>query len=118
MKCTDGGEQPQAHTPTLVTRATVVSCVAAGFNQDTIAKYLQISLPTLFKHYRSELDNTLVDKTIRLSDSLYKDAIDGCKESRKFWLQCRAKWAISKPPEEKEKDEKMISVLEKLADKL
>lgn len=118
MKCTDGGEQPNEHTPTQRTRALVESFVTAGFMQEQMATYLRISLPTLTKHYRKELDETLMDRTIALSDSLYMDALNGDKQAREFWLKYRAKWAPGKAPEEKEKDEKIMSVLEKLVDKL
>lgn len=118
LKCTTGGEQPHAHKPDAKSRAKVEGFVMAGFNQDTIANYFQISIPTLYKHYRKELDETMLDKTMVLSNALFKDALDGDKQAREFWLKHRAKWSPGKPVEDKEKDDKMGALLEKLVDKL
>ena len=46
-----------AHAPTKLDRDTVKVMVAGGITQADIARSRGISLPTLRKHYRAELDN-------------------------------------------------------------
>ncbi len=117
-KCTDGGIQPNAHIPTAKTRAKVEGFVCACFTQEQIATYLDISIPTLHKHYRKELDETYMNKTMALSNAVYKDALSGDKGQREFWLRTVGKWANAKPKDEKERDEKILTLLEQLANKL
>ncbi len=117
-KCTDGGEQPNQHRPTVKTRSKVEGFVCAGFTQVQIATYLDISVDTLVKYYRTELDQTHMDKTMTLANAVFKDALDGDKGQREFWLRTMGKWANAKPKEEKERDEKILTLLEQLATKL
>lgn len=53
------GNEP--HEPTGETRARVRQWAVAGFRQSIIARRLQITEPTLRKHYRLELDFALMD---------------------------------------------------------
>ena len=84
------GCHPDTHRPTLKTRARVESCVMCGFSQERISRYMGFSVETLVKYYRKELDETVVDKTIVLADALYRDALKGCKASRKMILEAHA----------------------------
>lgn len=117
-KCTDGGEQPNQHRPTIKTRSKVEGFICAGFTYEQIATYLDISINTLKKHYKKELDETLMNKTMELTNNVYKDAIKGDKGQREFWLRTLGKLANAKPKEEKERDEKILTLLEKLAENL
>jgi len=116
-KCTDGGIQPRQHIPTAKTRGKVEGFVCAGFTQEQIAKYLDISVDTLYKYYKQELDKTHMDKTAVLTDSVYKDALSGDKGQRELWLRTIGKLSNAKPREEKERDEKILTLLEQLANK-
>jgi len=117
-KCTDGGYQPNEHRPTIKTKSKVEGFVCAGFNQQQIATYLDISVDTLYKHYKKELTETHMNKTMTLSNAVFKDALSGDKQQREFWLRTQGKWANAKPREEKERDEKILTLLEQLAQKL
>ena len=117
-KCTDGGEQPNAHRPTLKIRAKVEGFVCCGFTQEQIAHYLDISVNTLKKYYLKELTETWMDKTMYLTNAVYKDAVKGDKGQREFWLRTLGKLANAKPKDEKERDEKILTLLEQLANKL
>ena len=106
------------HEPTLLTRAKVEGFSCAGYTQTQIANYLQIDDKTLRKHYRHELDCAKMDKTMALSDNLYMDALNGDKDDRQFWLKTQGRWSYAKPKEEVEHDAQMLTVLEKLTDKI
>ncbi len=48
------------HLPTEVTRGLVKGCVACGVSQEGICSLLGgVALPTLYKHYREELDTMI-----------------------------------------------------------
>lgn len=117
-KCTDGGYQPNEHRPTVKTRSKVEGFLCAGFTHEQIATYLDICVNTLKKHYGKELKETWMDKTMFLTDSVYKDAVQGDKGQREFWLRTIGKLSNAKPREEKERDEKILTLLEELANKL
>jgi plasmid maintenance system antidote protein VapI len=104
------------HEPTDILRGKVIGFSCAGFTQAQIADYLEIDDNTLRKHYRYELDHAKMDKTAALANSLYRDALEGDKDDRQFWLKCQAKWSYAKP----EEDKKTVTdtLLEKLIDKL
>ena len=109
------GGEPE-HEPTIETRAKVVAFSCAGFNQAMIANYLDIDDKTLRRHYRDELDKAKMEKTIILSESLFRDAQNGNEQAREFWLKCQARWAYAKPDEDKKSVTEAL--LEKLIDKL
>jgi hypothetical protein len=117
-RCNDGGEQPTQHRPTAKSKAMVEGFILAGFTQSQIASYLDIAINTLKKHYSKELSETYMNKTMALSNAVYRDALKGDKQQREFWLRTRGKWANAKPAEEKERDEKILTLLEQLAQKL
>lgn len=109
--------QKHEHVPTLKKRALVIDFVCLGFTQLAISKYFNISIDTLAKHYRNELDNGHLHRTAKLGRNLYLDALGGCKSSREFWLKTQGKQAFAKTIEEREKDDKVMSLLEILAAK-
>jgi hypothetical protein len=80
------------HVPTKIDRDTVVVMVAAGVQQDDIAKARGISTKTLRKHYRPELDTgqTTID-TIVVSEHL-KRIKAGDFPAIKWWEQARMNW--------------------------
>lgn len=90
------------HIPTLRSRGRVIEFVCAGFTQDSIALYLEISPDTLRKHYAPELDKSVMMRTSKLARNVYLDAVGGCKASRSFWLTHKGGWYAAKAPEKKE----------------
>ena len=114
VKCLDGGIQPNAHVPTQQTRLKVEALVSAGFTHEQICKNIGVTEKTLTKHYKYELENTMADRTVVLTESVYKDALKGDKQSRELWLRCRAIWANAKSKEDREREEKTVSLLEQL----
>lgn len=74
------------HRPTLQSRAKVIDFTCTGFKRIDIADYLDIDEDTLAKHYKRELAHGKMVRTGKLGRNLYLDAINGCKDSRKFWL--------------------------------
>lgn len=66
-----------------------------GIPEDDIALSLDISAPTLRKHYRRELDLGHVKANSAVAQSLYKKALaDGASSvtAAIFWLKTRAGW--------------------------
>lgn len=106
------------HVPTVESRAKVLGFACAGFTQERIANYFDIAVNTLRKHYKYELEDAKLDRTMQLGDNLFKDALEGDKQSREFWLKCQGGWSYAKSQEDKDKDDKQITLMEKLIDKL
>ena len=105
------------HVPTLLSRAKVEAFSCAGFSHEMIANYLRIDDKTLRKHYRSELDESKMDKIAGLSTNAYRMAMEGNEKMLEFVLKTQGKWAAAKPPED-DKPTKTDALLEKLIDKL
>lgn len=105
------------HKPTELTRERVMRLYSAGVPQERIAEHLDIDATTLRRHYRAELDATVDEMTAQLGSNLFQDALQGDKQSREFWLKCRAKWSHAKPPED-DKKSTTDTLLEKLIEKL
>ena len=114
----DGGYQPNQHRSTPETRLIVKELYAAGIQKARIAKRLGVSDDTLVKHYEKELDDSLENLINGLAKSLYQRAIDGDEKAAEFWLKCRAKWAAAKSDEDAFKDNRQLTLMEKLIDKL
>lgn len=84
-----------SHKPTDATRKQVESMAGYGIPEDDIALSLDISAPTLRKHYRRELDLGHVKANSAVAQSLYKKALaDGASSvtAAIFWLKTRAGW--------------------------
>ena len=72
----------------------VEALASAGFNQGSIADYLQMDTKTLRKHYRRELDIAIMDKTILVAERLLEMALDPHNKSATpliFWLKCQSR---------------------------
>lgn len=106
------GFNPLEHVPTEITRKVVSELYAAGISMERIADRFDICVNTLKKHYRSELDENLENMIGGMVKNLYQDALSGDKKDRELWLKTRGKLAFAKAAEEKEREDKMISLLE------
>jgi hypothetical protein len=78
--------------PTEEQRRQVKALAAFGNKQEEIASLVGISMRTLRKYFRQELDRGAVEANTQVSQSLYKLALDGNVAAAIFWLKCRAKW--------------------------
>ena len=108
------GKKNQPHVPNDKTRAEVGALTSFGNTQEQIADHLGISVDTLAKHYRDELDNSVVRANAKVAAKLFRKATEGDDLSAMiFWLKTRGKW--------REKDEEGTTnkkLVEMLIDKL
>jgi hypothetical protein len=89
------GKKPNTglpHKPTDETRHIVRSHAIVGTPQENICTILGISLPTLHKHYREELDTARDKANAAIGGALYTKAMSGDTASMIFWLKTRARW--------------------------
>lgn len=81
------------HEPTDETRLIVSNLSAFGIRQEAIAKKIGISVPTLLKNYRDELDHGLDNANAQVANTLFQMATSGQHPAATFfWLKTRAKW--------------------------
>lgn len=81
------------HYPTSETRAEVAALVSFGITQDKIALHLEISIDTLDRHYRKELDTAVTNANAKVASRLFAKATDGDDLTAMiFWLKTRARW--------------------------
>jgi hypothetical protein len=59
------------YVPTNAQRALVESASGFGITQDDIAAQLKISLPTLRKHFRDELDNGAFKANMKVGSNMF-----------------------------------------------
>jgi len=102
------------HEPTEKTRAEVGALTSFGNTQEQIAEHLGVSVETLDKYYRDELDNSVVRANAKVAAKLFRKATEGDDLSAMiFWLKTRAKWREQDP--EVTSNRKLV---EKLIDRL
>ena len=108
------GKKNQEHIPTDKNRAEVFALTSFGNTQEEIALHLTISVDTLVKYYRDELDNAVIRANAKVAAKLFRKATEGDDLSAMiFWLKTRAKWR------EKEDDQTPASkMFQMLIDKL
>jgi len=80
------------HKPTDAMRKLVRDHAIVGTPQENICAILGISLPTLHKHYRHELDTSRDTANAAIGGALYTKAMSGDTASMIFWLKTRARW--------------------------
>lgn len=80
------------HEPDDKSRQTVSMMTAIGIQQTEIAQFLAISVPTLHKHYRREMDTGLVRANTTIAGRLFAAAEKGNTTAQIFWLKTRAGW--------------------------
>ena len=83
----------KSHEPTVETRSNVKALASVGTTQEHIAIYLDIDVKTLRKHYRRELDTSLIIANSNVAKSLYKNANDGNVTAQIFWLKTKGGWS-------------------------
>lgn len=82
----------QPHKPTDKTRDLVRQHAIVGTRQESICAILGISVPTLLKHYRQELDNARDEANAAVGGALFNKAMSGDTTAMIFWLKTRARW--------------------------
>ena len=80
------------HQPDAASRRLVEHHAAIGTPHQSIAKLLQLSLNTLKKHYREELDLGLARANAVVSGKLFTEAKRGNITAAIFWMKTRGGW--------------------------
>lgn len=99
------GGRPE-HEPTEANRTTVNKMTAYGIDQETIAKCIGITRPTLHKHYRNELDKSKAECIVEVADRLISKIRADDGPSIMFYLKTQAGWREKDKDTEAEKAEK------------
>jgi hypothetical protein len=81
-----------SHRPTADTRRLVEQHAAVGTLHKQIAKLLGLSLNTLKKHYREELDLGLARANAVVASTLFAQAKAGNITAAIFWMKTRGGW--------------------------
>ena len=77
------------HAPTEQDRGLVTTMVAYGIPQREVAAVVGVSINTLRKHYKNEIDTAGARATTRIAETLYRRALDGSIRACTFWLERR-----------------------------
>ena len=92
-----------AHLPTSETRRQVEALASCGTQYELIARVLDISVPTLTKHYADVLEVAAAKANAMIAQSLYRRALSndkGAIAAAIFWLKSRAGWRDHGPVDE------------------
>jgi transposase len=73
-------------------RQQVTVYVAVGISQEQIALLLGISIDTVQRHFRTELDNGAPLANAKVAGKLFNEAMQGNVTCMIFWLKTRAGW--------------------------
>ena len=83
----------KAYEPTDKDRLFVQTCASLGIAQARIAKLVGISIPTLEKYYREELDTAADRADAEVFNTLYRMATSGKEPAATiFWMKVRRQW--------------------------
>jgi hypothetical protein len=91
----------RAHQPTPEQRKTVEAMAGYGIPHEEIGRVVGVSVPTLHKCYRQELDNGHTKANAAVAQNLFKIATGPGREAVTaaiFWLKVRAGWHEYSPP--------------------
>lgn len=84
---------PVGHVPTAELREKVRLWSMVGTKQEVIAAELGITVDTLAKHYREELDEATARGVANVATNLYTKAMSGDVTSMIFYLKTRGRWS-------------------------
>jgi hypothetical protein len=83
-------------------RKTVETMASHGIPAMDIARVLDISVPTMYVHYKNELETGHIKANSMVAQSLYQKALgngNGAVAACIFWLKVRAGWVEPRPEE-------------------
>ena len=87
-------------------RALVVRLVAAGANEETVAKVLECSVKTLHRHFTDELRQGVSETTARIGFRVIQAAEAGDLRAAELYLRTKGRWseriAVDFEPEDAE----------------
>ena len=108
-----------AHKVTDVNKIKVSSLKSFGHKHEEIARFLQISVDTLERHYREELDNALIVANSEVASILYKKAVkDEDLTAIIFWLKTRARWRTEDTKQSLESNDELNKEIKALRESL
>lgn len=82
----------KSHDPTDIQRREVSAYAAVGTPHHSIAKLVGLSIKTLLKHYRDELDTGKARANAQVGKTLFQQAIGGNTTAAIFWMKAQAGW--------------------------
>lgn len=82
-----------AHVPTPESRKQVAAMISFGIPQEEVCKVIGVSVKTLYKYYREEIDTAAAKANAKVASMLYTKCMKEDTASIIFWLKTRAKWA-------------------------
>ena len=91
------------HVPTPETRRQVEALASCGTTYELVARVVDISVPTLTKHYSDVLEVAAAKANAMIAQSLYRRALSndkGAVAAAIFWLKSRAGWRDHGPADE------------------
>ena len=83
------------HEPTDEIRKKVAALVGFGIPMEQIAPLVDLSMSTINKYYRTEIDSGTAQANAKIAQSLYTKALGdshGSVTAAIFWLKTRAGW--------------------------
>lgn len=83
------------HVPTAKLRTEVAAMAKVGVPHKNIADLVDMSIPTLLKHYRKELDQGAGKGIYDVSKSLRTQCTKGNVKAQMFFLQTQANWRVT-----------------------
>lgn len=84
-----GARGPKGHEPTKATRELVKMMVMSGATQEQIMDALEITKPTLHKHYRRELDSGMTVANAQVAGKLFNLCMEGNPTAIIWWEKTR-----------------------------
>lgn len=82
----------QPHKPNKDTRKTVEAMTGYGIPQDEICRVVEVSLPTLHKYYRKEIDTGATKANAKVVESLFQNCMAGNVTGQIWWTKTRMRW--------------------------
>ncbi len=73
-----------------------------GVPQKDIAAMVDMSLMTLVKYYKKELERGAAFANGKIAERLYNKAMDGDTTALIFWAKCRMRWRTEDKTEKEE----------------
>ncbi len=82
----------RSHKPTDASRNEVKAYAVVGTPHHLIASLVGVSIKTLLKHYRDELDTAKAKANAHVGKTLFNQAISGNTAAAIFWMKAQAGW--------------------------